>query len=353
MMMDGVDARLEAERQRQRRHRESKRAKRKLIEAEIRYYEDQLERLHIARQESADSRRTSVALVSPEAVQVNASLREAVQRRHHFSRMLYLWVVSQHPQATPTPRPSWLHSTLLADPVGRRHGFEWLCQKVYHNARQGFPRNPFGNSVADEMRFTMHTTEDDDIDGSPTILAMEMQYQLTAFGHFKHVAELFWRYVEGTSYAASSVVPCQAVDVVRDRLVYYHGVHPQTGTSLRRIMCTFEEENRVVMVFPKIQQDESYPLVEGELRTHGFGWVVFERVTDSITLFRHADLHLVPVATHGPATTEQIGQLYGVSSQGESETRAVYIERIRSAAETKYLQEYDRWFRTFRQLVDE
>ncbi|CAK4077790.1 unnamed protein product [Aphanomyces euteiches] len=273
----------------------------------------------------------------------NQTLRANVDRMNVVCKLLHDWVRSLKPSKRITPKGSWLHSTLLAHPAARVHGYKWFSDRIYHAADSLLSEPPFENSVEDEMQHIMHTELDED--GLRTIGANELRLQRTHFYDFKATAHLFWNYIILNNFVTSSLTTSSWIaDSVDSKLVYHCVVNEQTGTTLRRILRMYEEPNRVVITFASIANDECYPWTDSELRTHGYAWAIFERVSDSMTIARFSTVHSAPITPKGAASLEQIGQIYGKSAHG-IEHREAYIEHVRAIAEKVYLT-------GFRQLTD-
>ncbi|CAK4085971.1 unnamed protein product [Aphanomyces euteiches] len=116
-------------------------------------------------------------------------------------------------------------------------------------------------------------------------------------------------------------------------------------------MGMFIEDDRIVLTLTKIAH-ELFPIPPGQARTHGYGWLVFERVTDTIIRVRHSDLHLAPMTSHGVETLDEMGHLFGIPRRF-GETSECFLERIHTAAESTYLEKYPPWIRRFQQYVSQ
>ncbi|KAF0711393.1 Aste57867_5295 [Aphanomyces stellatus] len=278
----------------------------------------------------------------------NKSLRRQVDDHEALARLLHTWVLSQQPASEPSTRAPWNHSTLLANAAGRRHGLQWLSDKVYHNAVASMPRAAvFGASVQDAFRFTLHTTPDHD-----DVAAMETHLQHTFFANVKDVARVIWGCEHPSSPLKTYVVATdELVEQVHDRLIYNHGVYQGTGTDVRRIVSWFEDAHRIVITFTLLTEDECFPVARGQIRTHGFCWVIVERVTHSVSLLRHSVLHFKPVTADGPASLDDIGRMYNLH-RGASQPRHAFVEQIRSAAEAAARDRYQTLLANLSQVLD-
>ncbi|CAK4200950.1 unnamed protein product [Aphanomyces euteiches] len=270
------------------------------------------------------------------ALAENQKLRSDAIRMHAICQALNDWVLSQVPSRELTPKASWMHSTLVANPIARVYGYKWFSDKIYHAAQRYFPQEPFGNTVDDAMRHVLHTDVDED--GLSNVGAMELHLQTTFFTNFKTAADLFWSFVITNNFITSSFTSSSWIeDSVDARLVYHCVLNPHTGTYNRRILRMYEEPNRVIITFASIADDER---------------ATFERVSDKITISRFTTLHTAPVTARGPASLEQIGRLYGRSAHG-IEHREAYIEQLRSIAERVYLNGFMHLQKSFTAVVEQ
>ncbi|KAG9398625.1 hypothetical protein AC1031_014406 [Aphanomyces cochlioides] len=159
-----------SERERMRKYRAAKRNEVKLLEAELRYLEEELGRL-----------RASKATVNPpnhlvqEIVERNQRLRNHVEDQVRLCRYLSSWVSSQRLPTAITPKAPWIVSTLLADTATRQHGSQWLSEKAYYSALQACLMHPFDARQNEAYKFNLHKAYDDN--GIETIAAMEIHSQ--------------------------------------------------------------------------------------------------------------------------------------------------------------------------------
>ncbi|KAF0719812.1 Aste57867_779 [Aphanomyces stellatus] len=301
----------------------------------------------------------------------NQSLKDQVATQAKLVHVLSAWVASHNPSQGLATQPAWTESTLLADPVARRQGLEWLSQKVYHAATQAFPLHPCRDAFQDAIAVRMHQDESD-----VHIAAFEISVQYhTVFATLSHVARSMWTFMTGTSFATSKTVACDDVERAHDGLLYSYAKNDRAGTSIRRIMAMYEEDDRVVLTACKVAEDERFPLPPCEIRNHGFGWLVLfcgiyclfsmlteylfssvmmvlQRVTDSITLVRATDMQFAPLTVHGKATLEDIGRLYGRPMPPDGiQHREAFIEQVGGVAEQVFIDGYTSFIRSFRQFL--
>ncbi|KAF0696319.1 Aste57867_12916 [Aphanomyces stellatus] len=333
---------------RKRKYRASKRGERKLLEAELRYYEDQLEGQMLAHHSHTSWEAKAIASFQQRlaAYRHHNTLESTVQQQIQLVQALQAWVSAQQQQQPPksilqstihATSPPWLHATLVADPVARQYGYEWLSERVFNSAmsaRDG--RYPFGGSVVDTATLRMHTCDDDN-DGRRTISAMETHSQHTILHNFHAVAAVVR--AEMLQIGRTINISSEVVDVASaGYIIYEHSVHQRLGTSLRNVIRFFyPAQNCVVITYCSVLEDECHPLQDGELRPHGFAWMILERVTDSITLLRDSRLQYSPVTTQGPISLADHGRIFGQVTTEEAIASDGYLDKIQAAAEANYV----------------
>ncbi|KAF0696321.1 Aste57867_12918 [Aphanomyces stellatus] len=338
------------DRLRKRKYRDERRAKIKCLEQELLRLQTELAQVQ-AHPTTRKARISPFALAAQVLQKHNQALQTHVQDQRHLVKLMAAWVASQVPTAGIPSAASWLHSTLVADPVTRRHGFEWLSERAYHMGlqQQASAGHPIFGGVHDGVRFNMHTSNSDD---GLTIAGMETNLQFTFFAPFQRCAHMLWGMLKDNWLVGTPVISShQDAERVDDRLVYFSGANERLGTSMRRILGMFKDSHRVVITYVMIADDERFPLKDGEIRSHGYGWTIFEHVDDDITLMRHSHVQFTPKTTNGVANLEEIGRMFGRSGVGSQYPEA-YIEHIRSSAEATYVQSFETLYRNFHHYAD-
>ncbi|KAF0719810.1 Aste57867_777 [Aphanomyces stellatus] len=346
------------EAQRQRRYRAAKKSEVKQLETEIRYLEVklaaqlQLSRGPTNRKAMSGETTNPFAMATLVLDKNNKTLRSQVERHTILVQLLSKWVASQEsPPQELTRHPSWLETTLLAHPDARREGYKWLSEKVYHTASAAFTRPTSasalkGTSINDAFHFRLHTAVDD-----PTaIVATEIQIQSIFLGDLHTVAHTLYQMSDKMIVSNLSVNACEVVERVDAQLAYYYAFDPLCGTHTRRILRIIEEDDRIVIAFPAIAHDELYPMAPGERRSHGFACTIFDRVTDSITMGRHIYLRCIPFTSQGPVSLEDLGRMCLPMNEAVSH-RAAYVEQIRTAVETNYIQGFQTFLHSMRERI--
>ncbi|KAF0718808.1 Aste57867_1465 [Aphanomyces stellatus] len=305
---------------RQQKHQAAKKEVRQMLEAELRYLEDQLEARRTSATTSSHRTGSSHRLLAVIFYQTQ-SLREQVQRQRNLLELLHAWVLSQEPQPGLVSRHAWVDCTLLADPTARHEGFEWLSRRVYHTA---LTNCPFGSFVGDAFRPGVAISNDGN-DSDMAVTACGGHSQMTVFCDFNRVANAYWQHQRATTLGLP------VVENVHDGLIYCQRSIPQMDLHMRTVLRLFHEPQRSVLTALTVSDDEKYPGHSTEWRVHGYKWTVFEHVAEGVTLIREANcLHFAPTC-QGESSLPRIGHLFGVPPL--SDTPVCYIYRLRAIVE--------------------
>ncbi|KAH9148466.1 hypothetical protein AeRB84_008193, partial [Aphanomyces euteiches] len=136
----------------------------------------------------------------------NSSLRAKVDHFQYLLVVLSHWAfINEAPQQALSHRPACIESTLLAHPISRRQGIQWLSERVYNEARTLLPLNhPCLGQIDDAFTLDVHLSDDLDEEGT-TIAALETHYQHTTCTNYRSAASVHWNTligaVEGISRA--------------------------------------------------------------------------------------------------------------------------------------------------------
>ncbi|KAF0715845.1 Aste57867_3144 [Aphanomyces stellatus] len=326
-MLDADEMRKLLECMRLRKYRADRKNEKQKLLRDVQHLESELSRLQL-RPRKAKAPITTEALATTMLAQNNKHLRSHVENQARVARLLAAWVASHTvPKGIPT-RASWFESTLVADPLIRRQGLQWLSERVYHIALNSTSVHPFGASMADSIRVQM-LMQGDGIDG-PNVGGSETHIQHTFFAPVQEVANVIWSWDQCNSAYRSEVA-----EQVDHQLVYYRG-NSLSGANLRRVNRMFMDGNRVIITLALVAEDECCVMGDDELRIHGFAWTIVEPVTDSISLMRHSRFHGAPKTKHGVASVEAIAKLYMPSHESENTSHQVLAERLRCTVETMY-----------------
>ncbi|KAF0695916.1 Aste57867_13291 [Aphanomyces stellatus] len=359
--MKSTSCRKKSESQRMREYRAAKKAQLSELDKELYFLKGKLAQLQQTTFPVASSivtaDRTRLLAHIAHARAENANLRAEATRHGALADVMATWVASQRPIQALLPRSSWIESTLLADPVARRQGFQWLSDRVFHTAVAAAPTRPARPPalLTDPslehplMSFDMHVCDDDN--GPMTIAAFENQLHMLLFANFRHAADVTWAGYMHNDYNGVSVIPSSPLrERIHDHLGYFCGMYDSTGLQSCRIMAKYEADDRIVITFCMVAKDELLPIVHGTFRTHGFGWISFERVTDGITALHHGFYHLTPLtATQGRAALDDVASIYGLPREDQGATPEVCLARLRATTEQHFSRGYLKIARELRQ----
>ncbi|KAH9076847.1 hypothetical protein Ae201684P_010778 [Aphanomyces euteiches] len=68
------------------------------------------------------------------------------------------------------------------------------------------------------------------------------------------------------------------------------------------------ENDRITITQTGIALDKRFPFQDGENRTNGISWIVFQHVTDRLTLVRWSVLNFCPVNAKGALPLREVAQ---------------------------------------------
>ncbi|KAF0692465.1 Aste57867_16456 [Aphanomyces stellatus] len=301
---------------------------------EVAYLEDQLQQrrdLHVALDETtAWWRDAAVQALGARHTSAtnNQSLREQVKRQQILLRLLHHWV-SASIEPGLCDRRTWLHSTLVADPVARAYGYQWHTDRVYHHALSWHAAD---GHVADFMKAGTFTRIDDDT-GDDTIMGMYTQYQTTLMASLDDVAACVWDDVMQDPHPNHLTTHVEATD----SMVYKYVHAARQGTSSCLLVRRYDASERVVLATAMVETDACAPLAADTLRPHGHAYVVLEKIASDVTLYRSVLVQFAPVTTTGPITLAQTAAIFGVDVVHPPTTPAVTIARIDSAMQHGFL----------------
>ncbi|KAF0729394.1 hypothetical protein Ae201684_012896 [Aphanomyces euteiches] len=313
-----------AETIRKRKYRAAKRNEAIQLEVQVRRLEAYLARLQSLQQAR------QLARIKAE----NACLRSKTDQYRCLLQLLSDWTQLNHyPQKALSNKPTFIETTLLAHPITRRQGIQWLSERVYNQACLVLPLNhPYRGQIDDAFALDVHLSDDIDEEGT-TIAALETHYQFTACTDYYSAARVHWDTILGEMSAISR----ELIDQVDDRFMYCHHRNRRIGTHILSVTGFFKEKNRVVITNCFKAKDEVFPLANDVLRPYGFAWTVYEAMTPDITLVHNLSMQYTPVTSNGEVIPlEMIGRLFGRSSDG-IQHRETYIAQIQTAAEAAFI----------------
>ncbi|KAF0699711.1 Aste57867_9725 [Aphanomyces stellatus] len=322
---------------RMRKMRAKEKGEKERLHVQLSHLQDTLRRLQISRhvlQLASPAYKYAATVL----LKYTQALQYQVQDCHQLLQLLYAWVAAQQPHSgldawMQSPLPTT--SMLLADPVARRHGCEWWSQRIYHTAMKSLPQFPFDATAQDTIRSTLHTCE---TEHGVHVSAVESPGQFTVFASLEYVAAAWWRLTLEPQRGTHEAV----LERMHDRLVVKYEKRHDTSSSRVSIVARVDDDDapRIVLTDCWVAHDECHPLVDDrEFRVHGFGWAVFEKVTDAITLVRASEVHFTPLTAHGLMPLEDMAtRVYDVAPrelrQEVAENGRACVRHMRAAVES-------------------
>ncbi|KAF0692466.1 Aste57867_16457 [Aphanomyces stellatus] len=263
-----------------------------------------------------------------------ALLRRQVKRRAKLLHMLYTWVAAslQPPPSSPDlvidmgANAPWLHSTLLADPVARHCGIQWLTDRVFHSA---MAQHAIDDTVEDVLELKLLTMANADY-----FVGMETRRQTTYFANLADVGHGLWTLFTGTKYSpASQVESIDVVDAADGSKVTYKRIQDlELGTNMIVLRRRYDLGDRIVFVHVYLRNDDCVPQAPHEMRPYGFGWVIAQAIAPEVTLVRGLTIQYTPETTAGPISLDRMAAMFGV----EATTPQATLARIEENALRNY-----------------
>ncbi|CAK4281681.1 unnamed protein product [Aphanomyces euteiches] len=133
------------------------------------------------------------------------------------------------------------------------------------------------------------------------------------FQEFQELFEQFMQqfYLKNNITEAEFGKRCRAVlDAIGEHIIYVSQEHSSlkyTRLCLAGIVMD-EEKDRITITQTGIATDDRFPFQDGESRSNGFQWVVFQHVTDNLTLVRWSLLNFCPVNAKGPLSLSEMAR---------------------------------------------
>ncbi|KAG9411114.1 hypothetical protein AC1031_016763 [Aphanomyces cochlioides] len=229
----------------------------------------------------------------------------------------------------PPPARNYMDVTLRQDDQGRRSGCVYVTHRTFNMAQRAYPYKPFGDQVEDLIGVKMHLGEDED---GICILAFESHLQFTVCANYENVAKT-WRFDYTERTPAFTVRMIEEMD---DGILYI--IQEHNHVKLRRISVSgvfpgYAGQNRITITHAGIAVDERFPFAASETRSNGFQWIIFEHVTDRMTLVRWSLLNFGHVNAHGRLSLRDTARsLCCPVNQYDSDD--LIVERIRTVCES-------------------
>ncbi|CAK4535807.1 unnamed protein product, partial [Aphanomyces euteiches] len=232
---------------------------------------------------------------------INLELLTRLEGRILLKRFLQDWLASQSPQKN---RPSPMETTLLQDEKGRTSGSLYMTNRAFKMSNLEFPPELVHEDVEDYVEVKLHLDEDDH---GTCIHAVECHVQFTIDANFENIVEKF-----------------------KENIMYVSQEHTRAKVKRLTIAGAFmdEEKDRITITQTGIALDERFPFVEGENRSNGMQWVVFQHITDRLTLVRWTIVNFCPVNANGPLSLSEVAEFlqYRVYPNDSEESLLVKIQ---------------------------
>ncbi|CAK4744684.1 unnamed protein product [Aphanomyces euteiches] len=263
---------------------------------------------------------------------INLELLTRQTGRLQLRDFLQHWLASQSPQKG---RPLLMETILLPDDNGRRSGCYFMTNRAYNLSKQKYPpRKTYEEEVEDFLEVKIHLDEDD---RGTCVLATECHIQFTVDANFENVAKTWWfDLVESNPLVEASII-----EKFEDRIKYVK--HEYTKVKYRRLCVAGvfldQDQDRIMITQTGIAIDEHFPFVHGESRSNGIQWIVFQHVTDRLTIVRWSIVSFCPVSAKGPLSFFETALNAGCDVKPEDcEERAHEINSLVDAAGLNWSQ---------------
>ncbi|CAK4623018.1 hypothetical protein LEN26_011686 [Aphanomyces euteiches] len=237
------------------------------------------------------------------------ALRKETQEAYRIVRRLHPWVVSQV-VATETSQ-AYIHATLVSEAVTRRYSLAWISERVLNTALAAVHRADIAPWEDDYVHVRVRGSSDD----RRSLEAIDVQSKFVVFANMETVVAAYWNMFSTSSPMHTSTV----IEAVDDDLMYIAQVYHVSKSKQFYIARRFHYDDRVIITQTAVPMDEKFPMTQDECRASGFGWVVFEPVSDSVTLCRRISHFTAPRSMEGPVSLpEMAGMLYQPQTSPQS-----------------------------------
>ncbi|CAK4279756.1 unnamed protein product, partial [Aphanomyces euteiches] len=223
------------------------------------------------------------------------ALNSQVKAIKRFNRLFASWAIPQQLYQ------GYEEIQVPTDASSRRSGFNWLANKAYNMSVEAQPSSPIERKVEDAIKVKLHVGEDDI---GTSIRAIECHVQLTIDANFENAAKTWWfDLVESTPMLSSTIV-----ESFEQHIVYVKQEYPQLKYIRMCVAGVFldHENDRITITQTGIALDKRFPFQDGENRTNGISWIVFQHVTDRLTLVRWSVLNFCPVNAKGALPLREV-----------------------------------------------
>ncbi|CAK4163349.1 unnamed protein product [Aphanomyces euteiches] len=181
-----------------------------------------------------------------------------------------------------------------------------ITNKAYNMSLEARPSTPKEEEVEDAVKFTIDA-------------------------NFENVAKTWWFDLVESSPLLSSTI----VEQVQHNVVYVRHQHTRAKFKRLSLAGVFldEEKDRITITQTGITLDEQFPFVEGENRSNGMQWIVFQHITDRLTQVRWSVMNFCPVNANGPLSLRETAQ-YMQYPVHPNDSEELLLLKIQSGFET-------------------
>ncbi|KAF0700856.1 Aste57867_8655 [Aphanomyces stellatus] len=202
------------------------------------------------------------------------ALTKQVQDAQALLRDMRCWVAAQRGLSLATTTRTWRNVTLLANPVSRARGKEWIMAHMLHNMEAMFHHHGFSSWDGAPLRDTDLTFSDD---GAVFTNVTRMQYALPPEFPAALSARLFRDFLCDTlSVDGFRGVYVSTIKEMKATTTLHQMTTTTSGEAVNLLCGQFHPDaNRVVVVAQQIHDDEAW--VHGRPQKNRMLW--FERTT--------------------------------------------------------------------------
>ncbi|KAF0700841.1 Aste57867_8640 [Aphanomyces stellatus] len=276
----------------------------------------------LAWKEIADALNGEVSLSKSQQKALKVQVRDYAQLLHDMAKWVDMHSTLQstmgHDVAT------WRDCTLLSTPQSRQLGKEWIAKRMFYNTDSMFQGNGFAAIDSDDrmdldLRFTFEESgysavyrDQFEVSGSFDELVVYMRLIVLGIGCFipqySPDIPLILHEVDGNISQQAFLTP--------------------TNEQVNALVAEYRTENRCIMVFRQIQDDEAWVSDTGHHIRNRTGWFDAHRLANGKVRFRALSFHYQPYTRNaGCLPLDQDAIAYGIDL-GDCPTQAVKEARF-------------------------
>ncbi|KAH9118848.1 hypothetical protein LEN26_011897 [Aphanomyces euteiches] len=261
----------------------------KVMEKQVELLENDLMR----RKQEVDPHFLATVLATAEILdfqETTKELKSMLENREKLMKWLAAWVET--------------YKVHKQDDYGRRRGSVYMTNRAHMMSQNAYPYKPFGCRIEDDTKVTAHLGEDAN---GVCVQAFECHVIFTVEANYENVAKT-WRFDQTESTPIFSVKSVEDMDYDILYMIHEHNELKRKRIAISGIFCGYEGQDRITITHTGIAVDERYPFTPGEVRSNGFQWVIFEHVTDRLTIVRWSLLNYCPVNVNGSLSLLETAQ---------------------------------------------